>query len=248
MIPRLNMSVRVGLIMMIALFAGWMTLLTAFYVSANGGRQAALPSPERLAALVEFAERTPPEDRPALMAALAGGDIAARIAKGVPNPGATEHLNVVDAATFAAITQGLAPRPVAIQPLEIPEAPRGPWVSAINAVEFRIGLAHGEMLVVSTRSPVIVAPIGLPIGFGAALIGVLISLVTLIVLHREFRPLSRLAEAVDAVDPMGEPTELPPIRARSPELRALNGAFSGAAGSVARADQGADGADRRPAT
>ena len=139
---------------------------------------------------------------------------------------ATPDFNPVDAATFAAVVEGLAPRQVAILPKNVKRMPSGPFASPINAVEFQIEFSPEEMLSITTNSPIVVAAIGLPVGFGAALIGVLIALVTLIVLNREFRPLLRLATVVDAVDPMGEPVALPPIRARSPELRSLIAAFA----------------------
>lgn len=223
---RLAMPVRIGLIMLIGLFAGWLTLIGAYYVSTKGGREMALPSPARLAAVTDVVERTAPSDRAAVIEALTGSDLRVWIGDGLPDPDATPEFNPIDAATFAVIENALAPRKIAILPRAIEGAPAGPFASPINAVEFQIGLSSGETLFISTQSPFLVAAIGVPVGFGAALLGVVIALITLIVLHREFRPLSRLAAAVDTVDPMGEPTELPPIRARSPELRALIAAFS----------------------
>ncbi len=223
---RLAMPVRIGLIMMIALFAGWITLLAAFYISTDGGRQAALPTPERLVALAKVFEQRPSDDRSLLIGALTARDFQVRLTEGKPDLTATPEFNPLDAATFEAITEQLAPRDVAILPQIIEGLPGSVFVSPINAVEFQIALRSGETLVVTTNSPIVVASIGLPVGFGAALVGTVIALVMLIVLHREFRPLSRLAAAVDAVDPMGEPADLPPIRARSPELRALIAAFA----------------------
>lgn len=219
---RLAMSVRIGLIMMVALFAGWLTLIGAFYVSSEGGREMALPSPERLATLINLIERLEPSERSILVTAVTGDEIKVHIAVGTPNVSVTPEFNPIDAATFAAFKQRLAPRAVAIIPQEIEGVPAGPFLSPINAVEFQIGLKTGETVFVRTNSPIVVRSIGLPVGFGAAFIGVIIALVTLIVLHREFRPLKRLSEAVDA---LGGHEELPPIRARSPEVRALIAAF-----------------------
>ena len=60
---RFGMPVRVGLIVMMAVFTGWLTLIAAFYISAGGGREAALPSAQRLVALAEVVERTPLAER-----------------------------------------------------------------------------------------------------------------------------------------------------------------------------------------
>jgi signal transduction histidine kinase len=45
-------------------------------------------------------------------------------------------------------------------------------------------------------------------------------------MHREMRPLARLAAAVDRIDLAGAPAPLPPLRARAPEIQALIAAFN----------------------
>ncbi|MEM9139431.1 MAG: ATP-binding protein [Pseudomonadota bacterium] len=218
-------TARVGVIVMVALFAGWLTLLAAVYVSSNGGRDMAMPSPERLAAVAGVLERTPASERPALIDALSGRNMVVQVTDAPPEPFAEPDLVRIDREQFDAIRARLQPRDVTILPRPVEGMPTGPFASPINAVQFQIGLSTGDTLLVLSRSPFVIAPIGLPVGFAAALIGIIIALFTLIVLHREFRPLSRLAVAVDKVDPTGAPVALPPIRARSPELRALVQAF-----------------------
>ncbi|MEO0821708.1 MAG: ATP-binding protein [Pseudomonadota bacterium] len=222
---RVTLPGRVGLIVVVALFAVWLTFVAAGYVATGAGRDAALPTPERLAALAEVLERAAPAERALTLEAVSTRHFSASIATGAVETTRLPELGRVDAAALEAYREALAPRPLVVEPKEGARPLFYVMASALNSVEFRIGLAGGETLVIETESPLMVVPIGLPVGFGAAIIAVLVALVTLIALHREFRPLSRLAAAVDRVDPAGEAVALPQIRARSPELRALVAAF-----------------------
>ncbi|MEM6676455.1 MAG: ATP-binding protein [Pseudomonadota bacterium] len=222
--PRLGLYGRVGLIVIVTLLAGWLVLVSANYIGRGTERSLAMPSPGQLSAMVEAVERTAPADRALLLTAMR---TETRVLRVLPDPLTETELPQLwptDAATLAGYLQALDDRPLVV----LPRAVEGPFrfglVSALNAVEFRIGLRDGTSLIVSATSPVIVAPFGLPVGVGAAVVGVLISLVALVLLHREFGPLSQLAEAVDDLDPTAE-TTLPPIRARSPEVHSLISAF-----------------------
>ncbi|MEO1600088.1 MAG: ATP-binding protein [Pseudomonadota bacterium] len=221
--PQLQLRGRVGLIMVVTILAGWLVLVSAHYVGQGAGRLA-LPSPGQLVAMVEAVERAPPEDRALILTAMRTDTRALRVVA-QPMTGSTlPELWPVDAATLEGYVQALGDRPLAAFPQSVEGPFQFGFTSALNAVEFRIGLAGGNTLIVFANSPVIVAPFGLPVGFGAALAGVLISLIALVLLHREFKPLSRLADAVDKLDP-GAGMTLPPIKARSPEVRSLIVAF-----------------------
>lgn len=224
---RFSMPVRVGLIVVIALFTGWLTLLAVVFVSMDQGEALSLPSAKRLATLASLVERMPVAERPALIEAMDGWQLTILVADGPPVPETSAAEALVDAETFAAIQDHVAPRKVIVSPRDQQRIPTGPLAGPIKTIEFQIALSTGETLVVMTKSPFVITAIGLPLGFAAALLGIFIALVTLIIIHREFRPLSALAVAVDRVDPAGEPVELPQIRARSPELRSLIDAFAG---------------------
>ncbi|MEM6489252.1 MAG: ATP-binding protein [Pseudomonadota bacterium] len=236
MIARLNLSWRVGMILVLGLFAGWLTLISGAYLSQGVDRSAAPPTPERLAALAALVERMGRQDRDRLMAAVRTPYLAVWTE---PEPLTASHvpdLLTPDAIKVAAYREALAPRALVVVPRPHDHPLRAPVPSAFNALEFRIGLAGGETLVVVTESPLFVTPVGLPIGFGPALIGVLVALVALVLMHREFRPLARLAAAVDTVAPAGEGSApsaaLPTIRARTPEIRALVAAFERLQGRI----------------
>ncbi|MEM7057147.1 MAG: ATP-binding protein [Pseudomonadota bacterium] len=223
---RFSMPLRVGLIVVIALFTGWLTLLAIVFVSMNEGEALSRPSAERLASLAGLVERLPVSERPALIEAMEDWQLTIEIAEGPPVPDRTTGEAPIDSDTFSEIQERLAPRKVIVSPRDQQRIPAGPLAGPIRTVEFQIALSTGETLIVMTKSPFVITAIGLPLGFAAALLGILIALITLIIIHREFRPLSALAVAVDKVDPAGEPVELPQVRARSPELRSLIDAFS----------------------
>jgi len=233
MTARLSLPSRMGLIVVVALLAGWLALVAASYMINGLGQSAALPTPARLLALAEIMERAGPAERDRILAAVRTPQLAVWV---VPKPlqaSAIPEFWPLDAARLDGFREAFADRALIMMPQERGHPLSGFVASALNAVEFRIGLAGDETLVVRSESPYVVAVIGLPVGFGAGLIGVLIALAALILLHREFRPLARLAAAVDRVDPSGEPVDLPRIRARSPELRALVAAFDRLQGRVA---------------
>lgn len=222
--PRLGLRGRVGLILVMAILAGWLVLISAYYVAQGAGRSLALPSPGQLAALAEAVERTPATDRALILTAMRSESRSLRIVPEVLEQTRLPALWPADAATLEGYERALEGRPLVVSARAVDGPLRFGFASALNAVEFRIGLAGGETLVVFATSPVIVAPFGLPVGLGAAVFGIVISLAALVLLSREFGPLSRLAEAVDRLDPAGEAT-LPEIRARSPEVRSLVAAF-----------------------
>ena len=95
-----------------------------------------------------------------------------------------------------------------------------------NAVEFRIGLRTGELLVVDATTRLPVTRFGLPVGLGAGLFGTIVALLALLIMQRETRPLAQLAAAVDPVDLSADPPPLPEARRSAPEIRAVIAAFN----------------------
>ncbi|MEL6766763.1 MAG: ATP-binding protein [Pseudomonadota bacterium] len=220
-----SLSARVGLILLVAVFAVMITLIAASYLATGAGRTAELPSPARLEALAELIEGAPASERPVILEAVTTPRVTLRIEPRALETASLPALLPMDEAVLAEYRAILERRPMTVTPLERDRPLLGLMASALNAIEFRLGLDTGETLVVATESPFVVAPFGLPVGFGAGVFGILIALIALIMLHREFRPLTRLAAAVEQVDPAGDAVALPQIRARSPELRALVAAF-----------------------
>ncbi len=222
--PRLGLHSRVGLILVMAILAAWLVLAAVFYIQQGAGRALALPSPGQLTVMVEAVEQATPADRALILTAIRSETRSLRILREPLIQTSLPELWPVDAAALQGYVAALEGRPLEVIPKSVEGPLRYGFASALNAVEFRIGIAGGQTLIVSTTTPVVVAPLGVPVGLGAAIVAVTISLVALLLLHREFGPLSQLAAAVDGLDP-GEAMPLPKIRARSPELQSLVDAF-----------------------
>ena len=70
MIIRFGIRWRLGLIVIMALIAIWLSGVAAFYIAQGAGRAAALPTPGGLVALAKAVERTGPEDRALILTAM----------------------------------------------------------------------------------------------------------------------------------------------------------------------------------
>jgi signal transduction histidine kinase len=93
-------------------------------------------------------------------------------------------------------------------------------------LELRVRLKTGATLVVRGYHRPTTNAFGMPIGFIAGFVGTLTGLAALIIMHRQTRPLARLAATVDQFDFSGPPTMLSETRSAAPEIRALIAAFN----------------------
>lgn len=227
---RLTLAMRIGLIVVIGLLLIWIGTLGRYYRTRTAELERAYPQPERLAALVELIERTPRSDRRRIVEAVSTDRFDVRVltadATRLQSPGDLRPLAVAPDLREA-YAQALGGRALALT--AVPEAERQ-WLPRLarapqNAVEFRIGLIGGDVLVVDSRSALMLTQQGLPVGFGAGLFGTVVALFALLIMQRETRPLARLAAAVDRVDLGGTPVPLPNVRRNAPEVRAVVTAF-----------------------
>ena len=217
---RLSLATRITLIVLVTLLVAWIGALALYYRSQAGAGENARPSPRQIAALVELAEQTPPAQRPLLYEAVSSSILSARslAAAGAPPPEARP----VATTLLDRYTAALGDRALVITTLPVP----GFSTLATRGLEFMIALKDGEILVLDAKSPLPLTLFGLPVGFGAGLLGTLIALAALIVMHRETRPLARLSAAVDRMDLAGEPRFLPQARTSAPEIQTLIAAFN----------------------
>lgn len=231
---RLSLSTRIGLIVIVGVLALWLWLIALAYWSDNFTPKADLPTPARITALADLIERTPEADRAALLPIINSATQTMWIAS-APDLSSDESRRA-DPETLSSYQAALGDRLLIIMspPTSFLDrhAPRL-LAYALNAFEFQIVLADGDVLVIETGSPFVTAVSGLPVGYGAGLLGTLLAFVTLFALHREIRSLSRLASAVDNLDIAGDPQPLPRIRTRAPEIKALIGAFERLQGRLA---------------
>ncbi|MGC2776216.1 MAG: ATP-binding protein [Bradyrhizobium sp.] len=227
---RLTLAMRIGLIVVIGLLVIWIGTLARFYRTRTAEMEDAYPQPARLAALAELIERTPGREQGRILDAVSSDrfevrliepDAALRLPRSDPGPVAIKQ------ELREAYAGALGGRPLAIA--TVPE-PDGRWMPRLarapqNALEFRVGLNGGDVLVIDSRSSLVLTQQGLPVGLGAGLFGTVVALLALLIMQRETRPLARLAAAVDRVDLAGAPVPLPDVRRNAPEVRAVVTAF-----------------------
>jgi signal transduction histidine kinase len=226
--PRLSLATRLGLIVMLSLVVVWLGSIALRYMTRAQDGGDARPLPGQVTALVELLERTPADQQPLVLRAVASESFSAQLDTGLAI-GPTERQRVALAASHALrrYLEPLGGRPVGVVVWHEPGQPpaRTSFVRPVS-MELRIGLATGQTLQVRARGVPLSTVLGLPLGFISGLFGTLVGLLALIAMHRETQPLARLAAAVDGMDPAAAaPVPLPPVRRGAPEIRALMAAF-----------------------
>jgi signal transduction histidine kinase len=228
MILRMTFAARIALIVVVGLGMAWISAIALYYVArAHTAEDNTLPVPGHIAAVVELIERTPGPERALVLRAASSETFSARIDHaatiGATAPRILPRLNA------RAIEQSLQPlggRPVSVNFSDAGEPIRLFSRLVPTTIDVRVGLATGETLVIEIGNRILVGPLGLPVGFGAGLFGSVIALLALFAMHRETKPLARLAEAVDRVDLSLDPVALPEAKRSAPEIRALIDAFN----------------------
>lgn len=231
---RVTLAARLALIGLVGFTVVLTVLVGIFYRTTLQENELTRPSPARLDALATLLERTSGDARQTVLDAVSSPQFVARIVpSGAPVDGETPEQQRQLRETYAA---GLAGRPVEIVSPPNHRANRFfPRLARLmaNAIEFRIGLRSGDLLVIDAYTRLPVTPFGLPVGFGAGLFGSIVALLALLVMQRETRPLAQLAAAVDRVDLSADPPPLPDAKRSAPEIRAVVAAFNRLQGRLA---------------
>lgn len=228
MTPRFSIATRITLIVFSAVLAAWIVSLALYYRSQEGEREGMPPAPAQVAAMAQLLERLSGRERAIALAAFDGERLDVTL-EAANTPFVTGATRPVRAGLREAYRAELGGRTVTIVSPAV-ERPRWPFprlmTGVADALTLRVVLSTGETLVIASRSPLLVTRLGLPVGFGAGLVGTLIALVALVVMHRATRPLMRLAAALDAMDLSGEPLPLSGSRTYPPEIQALINAYN----------------------
>ena len=228
MILRMTFAARIGLIVVVGLGMAWISTIALYYIArAHTAESNTLPVPGHIAALVELIERTPSSERTLVLRVASSETFAARIDAGA-NTGTTAPriLPRLNQRAIESSLQALGGRPVSVNFGDTGERRRLFARLVPPTVDVRVGLRTGDTLVIEVGNAILLGPLGLPVGFGAGIFGTLIALLALLVMHRETKPLARLAEAVDRVDLSLDPVALPEARRSAPEIRSLIDAFN----------------------
>lgn len=226
MMSRLRIAGRIGIMLAVLMLAIWMIVIGWLYLYSETEADGAIPPPERLAAIAAIMDETGAGSRAHLAEAISSSNLRIRV-------GPAFSAAIVPPETDARIHADYAPSlgghafTVAVEPRGELEA-RFPWLfgTAVNALRFEIRLEDGGLLTVTTRSSVAQSRLGLPIGFGAGLVGTLVAALALVLMHRETFPLRRLAAIADRMDFSGDQGHMPVPRGSAPEIRSLVEAFN----------------------
>jgi len=228
MILRMTFAARIGLIVVVGLGMAWISTIALYYIArAHTAATNTLPVPGHIAALVELIERTPAPERTLVLRVASSETFAARI-DAAANTGTTAQriLPRLNQRAIESSLQALGGRPVSVNFADTGERRRLFARLVPPTIDVRVGLRTGDTLVIEIGNAILLGPLGLPVGFGAGIFGTLIALLALLVMHRETKPLARLAEAVDRVDLSLDPVALPEARRSAPEIRSLIDAFN----------------------
>ncbi|KGE02365.1 ATP-binding protein [Rhizobium sp. YS-1r] len=221
----LSLSRRLIAIGGAGLLALWIALISFYYLANGLSRTTSNPPPGQIAAIATLLKSEPEDRWPLLIDAASSPVLDVRITGTDLPPGETTDL--WDNTEYRIYREVLGQDLLSIRLLTQGRRIRRPLLfkGVVNPIQFRVRLSPERVLVMETRTPFIVTWFGLPVGLGAGLIGTLFGLVAMIALHREIRPLTRLAAAVDRIDPTGTPVPLPKLKGAAPETRALVNAF-----------------------
>lgn len=226
-----SLAVRIGLIVVVAFLAISVLSFGFAFRRSNLNADAAVPAPERLAAIAALLERLPSAERESAIPALASQLLEIAIAPGTSRTACEQTTGPEPE------LDGLRERYQAAMPgrelcLNTWGEPRrlidltGVLRDGPGQLDFRIRLMDGDWLVLRSRELTPLTTFGWPIGFGAGLMGTMIALAMLVFLLRQIRPLEDLARAVDRIDLRGDPQQIAEVQSSAPEVRALVAAFN----------------------
>lgn len=227
------LAVRIGLTVTIAFLAIWVIATAYVLRRSDVNAQAAIPTPAKVAAIARVLDTVPPNERettlPALSSPLLEVSVEPASAVSVTSQGeegqadAKKLLNAYRAALPGRETW------LNFRQLEQEQPRRGvPRLlrSRDTSLALYTTLKNGDVLVLRSLELFPMTAFGLPLGFGAGLLGTLLALLMLVFLLRQIRPLKELAHAVDKIDLRDDPKPIRDVRSSVPEIRALVAAFN----------------------
>ena len=220
---RLTLTMRLSMVVLAAVIALWLVLLVRAYRSEETVWTELRPDPAQLAAIVPVLEAVGPQERQAFVAALSRGPLSLSLAAAADSPQGPADGDLTALYGTALPGREVTAERLSLRPLG--ELLRGAGVRADLAV-VTVTLASGETLVAQARRPLLSTRFGVPAGIAAGFLGTLIGLLSLYLMHRELRPLVRLAAAADRIGLSAGAKPIPVPARSAPEIYALVAAFN----------------------
>ncbi|GGB42308.1 hypothetical protein GCM10011316_12760 [Roseibium aquae] len=221
---QLSLRWRLGILVIVALIGLWLAVIILSYISYGLRIQvSALPDAHRLAATIRLIETSQGAERVDVLAAVEALSFSVRFSDAPAGLDNNEQ-DLAPADLYSDHRAVFGDRDVRVFQKRAAFFPRY-LAHRLNPYVISVKLDSGGWMIVTSWSPYLTDPLGLPLGLSAGLTGVLIALGALIILNREIRPLKQLAAVLNKVDPEGPLVDVPDIKAQSPELKALIAAF-----------------------
>ncbi len=225
-----SLAVRFGLTVIVA-FLAISVVATAYVLRRSDiNAQATIPSPAKVAAMADLLDNLPEKARAKILPALSTPLLEVSI--GQADASAAWPQGLEDRELRQLLDGYLEAMPLRDTWLDIwrQERPMGGLPRLLRSEDASLVLSttlkNDEVLVLRSRELFPVTNFGLPLGFGAGLLGTIIALLMLVFLLRQIRPLEDLAHAVDRIDLRDDPQPIPEVRSSAPEIRALFAAFN----------------------
>ncbi|MCP9886254.1 hypothetical protein KBY97_14140 [Synechococcus sp. ATX 2A4] len=225
-----SLVVRIGLTIVVTLLT--ISVIAAAYVLRRShiNAQATIPSPAKVAAMADLLDGLSDEARARILPALSTPYLEVTLE---PHPGHALSLAALQDRPLRDLEDSYrAAMPTRAIGLDVwrPRRPMGGIPLLLRSADARLVLSttlhRNTLLVLRSRQLFPVTNLGLPLGFGAGLLGTIFATLMLVFLLRQIRPLEELARAVDSVDLNADPHPIREVRSSAPEIRALVGAFN----------------------
>ncbi len=224
---RLTLATRLALVVFVTLIAVRLILLVGNYAGTDPSWSEVSPDPADLAAIVPILEALDPAARRALVGAVSRHDMVLTLTAD-PDAGDAADAPARESDALKAIyAQALPGRVIVVEHFRRRFFGNLPYFgrrSRLARVE--IPLKTGETLIADGGRANLSTQFGIPTGLVGGLVGTLLALLALFLMHRELRPLVRIAAAADRIGLSSEPQSIAAPRRAAPEIHALVAAFN----------------------
>lgn len=225
-----TLPVRIGLTVIVA-FLAISVVATAYVLRRSDlNAQASIPSPAKVAAMAKLLDDLPTKAREEILPALSTPLLEVALEPASSSATRTERLQDRQLKRLQDAYRASMPTRETWLNVWRQGRPMGGLPRILRSedasLELRVTLRGNALLVLRSRELFPMTTLGLPLGFGAGLLGTIIALLMLVFLLRQIRPLEELARAVDRIDFIDDPQPIPEVRSSAPEIRALVDAFN----------------------
>lgn len=221
---------RLVILFIFSLVSVQLLLVMGFFIQRGSDTSTGfrLPLPDQIAAIVELLEATPSSEHAALLRAVNGAHLHVRLEKNpaMPSPEEWRPSPLVER-VLQRYLPALGGRDVVVLIQREDWRPLQKVMSYFSPalITIFVPLKQGDTVVLEAGGPLATAIFGFPPGFWGGFIGFAVAMLAIVIIRREVRPLRRLADAADRMDP-GQPQPIADFPSSAPDIRAVISAFN----------------------